>query len=808
MEMHTLTSTDFTRQAEALNFTVLINNCCAEFSNWTWYMGIPRYDPALAAALSPSPHQLHLCFTFDQAGTTVYVPVRYRSLTGRHLFDFPVLARDTQTDAVRVLNAAGFLELVIAFARLTDPEVQPADIPERLEHSIANIAVFLAHFQSHGLQPNRAELSFLAAEQLLALGHNTHALTKGRQGFSPADLLRYSPETGAAFSLHYFLLHPDTVLEKSADRELPSVTVRAQLLAGGTADRKLLDALDLQPGWKVVPVHPWEAAFLLRQPAVQEMQQAGLLTDLGPAGPEFFATSSVRTVYCAESPLMYKLSLHVKITSAERINYLHEMYRGYDLAQLMQTSWGKELREALPTIHFITDPAFIAVSFRGKLIDGFSTSFRENPFTAEEAVKNTGLLASLCQDGLNGAPSRLQQLMGTAAARSGRDIRETAVAWFSKYLDLILLPSVRLFSRFGMACEAHQQNVLIAFDDHCFPEKVYFRDNQGFLFRESCREELTALLPGLGLHSKAFIPDERLFPILSHYLLISNLFGLINAMGCSGLADEAELLRLVDAQLQQAEQDDPSGLVAYLRHSRNFPEKANLLTSLRQIDGAGNPAGVVRRPYPNLLQERFFSEKLLCPELQRTLFSRYFPKEAVTITIRAFDIDRDLEMVHEWFNREHALKIWQMNWPLRQLEQYYRTQLPGRVMYSYIGEANGEPTFNFEVYWATRDMLGDYYEVLPSDYGTHQFIAPTDPKKKYASPSTRAMLDYVFAEPKVGKMVGEGAVDSMASIMNKAHVGFRIEKVIELPHKKANLNFCYREWYQAKFPETLTTVST
>jgi len=38
--------------------------------------------------------------------------------------------------------------------------------------------------------------------------------------------------------------------------------------------------------------------------------------------------------------------------------------------------------------------------------------------------------------------------------------------------------------------------------------------------------------------------------------------------------------------------------------------------------------------------------------------------------------------------------------------------------------------------------------------------------------------------------------------MNKAHVGFRVEKVIALPHKKANLNYCYREWYWAKFPES------
>ncbi|WP_374462726.1 GNAT family N-acetyltransferase [Chryseobacterium sp.] len=142
-----------------------------------------------------------------------------------------------------------------------------------------------------------------------------------------------------------------------------------------------------------------------------------------------------------------------------------------------------------------------------------------------------------------------------------------------------------------------------------------------------------------------------------------------------------------------------------------------------------------------------------------------------------------------------------MNWPIDELETYYRLMLPGDEAHSYIIAGNDEPSCNIEVYWACRDIVGDYYDVLPTDYGTHQFIAPTDPKKKFVSPSTQSMVDYVFAQPQVGKMVGEGSVDSLASMMNKAHVGFKVDKVIEMPHKKANLNFCYREWYWEKFPQ-------
>lgn len=269
---------------------------------------------------------------------------------------------------------------------------------------------------------------------------------------------------------------------------------------------------------------------------------------------------------------------------------------------------------------------------------------------------------------------------------------------------------------------------------------------------------------------------QRCLPSLTvqaEEFILHQLMPVIGTLGYHYQADEIHLIQLA----YRAFQTDSRGIIKQLLSNNKL----------------GNT--------PNPLHKHFFSRALINPTGTGTVYSRYFPKENVTVSIRPFDIDRDLEMVHEWFNREHAKKIWKMDWSLQQLETYYRTMLPGNAAHSYIGEINGEPTYNFEVYWVVRDMLADYYPALPTDYGTHQFIAPTDPRKKFASPSTQSMLDFVFAQPQVGKMVGEGSVESLAAIMNKAHVGFRIEKVIELPHKKANLNFCYREWYWAKFPE-------
>jgi hypothetical protein len=270
--------------------------------------------------------------------------------------------------------------------------------------------------------------------------------------------------------------------------------------------------------------------------------------------------------------------------------------------------------------------------------------------------------------------------------------------------------------------------------------------------------------------------------------LVQHLLPIVASLGYRQQADETTLLSAIYERYKESLGEHP------LLNSNKLSVANDLLSFLLGQDS-------VTRPYPNPLHKAFYCPALIQPEGKGPVYSRHFLKEDIIVSIRPFDIDRDLEMVHEWFNREHAKKIWKMDWPLRELELYYRCMLPGNWSHSYIGEINGTPNYNFEVYWVVRDMLADYYDALPTDYGTHQFIAPVDPKLKFSSPSTQCMLDWVFAQPEVGKMVGEGSVESLAALMNKAHVGFRVEKVIQLPHKKANLNFCYREWYWAKFPE-------
>ncbi|WP_175636269.1 GNAT family N-acetyltransferase [Pedobacter ghigonis] len=802
METNTLDLIKLQQISEETNFNALLNSYCREFTNWTRYAGIPKYDAPLANYLSTKSDRLHLRFDFSSIGYEVYAPLKFYADSGRHVFNFPVVARDIETDAITAIDIYRFMELAVQFSSTEFPDAAADLVKQRLTNSVENLQQFLSFFLQNGKPVNFAKMNFISAEQSLFLGHNAHPLPKGRSGFNSTDeLFKYSPETKGSFQLSYFLIAATNINEKNAEGFDITDFFRIELLE--TANTETITILDRYPNHKVVPMHPWEADYLLDQPAVQAMQAEKLLIYLGQFGDTYTPTSSVRTVYNAASDWMLKFSLHVKITNSQRVNLVRELHRGYDVSKLLKTTLGKAAKAEFPEIEFITDPAFITVNYQGQNIDGFNISIRHNPFKGEEAEKNVTLLAALCQDGLLGQKPRLVHVIEEASISKNKSLAHTAVNWFKQYLHLCVAPIVGLYNHYGMAFEFHQQNVMVELDKDFYPAKLYFRDNQGYFFSESKAEALQQAYPEIAAESGSIVPNEYIIPKLTYYLLINNILGVVNALASNNLADEKTLIDLVYLEFKQFENSDTTGLVDYIINRRSWEVKGNLLTNLCNIDEASAPIDnpAIYREFPNPLSKYLFAENLIKPQTKEVLYSRYFPKEDVTINIRPFDIDRDLEMVHDWFNQEHAKPIWKMDGPIKGLELFYRTLLPNDASHSFIGEINGVPTFTIEPYWPMRDGVGACYEALTTDYGAHLLIAPTDKDKKYSFETGQALMDFIFEQKEVGKCIGEAAVESRAMHIFVTRLGFKLEKVIQMPYKMANLTFCYRDWYWEKFPE-------
>ncbi|WP_177734112.1 GNAT family N-acetyltransferase [Flavobacterium inviolabile] len=804
--MSTSILTSKTSQAAIeVNYTALLNCYFREFGNWSRYLGIPKYDEAIGKQFTATGHKLHIRIDFSDIGYDVYVPIQYFSESGRHLFHFPVIKRELATDTITAIDPVDFMQLTVAYAQTIYPNIDATTVLKRLENSIENLEKYLDYFEANNKVVNDPVMSFIDAEQSLILGHIVHPVPKSKQGFNEEDLLKYSPETEGKFQLHYFLIDAVNIKEKNADGELVTAELKEKLLQQATADdMDLLHLINQYPEYCIVPMHPWEAEYLLQQAEVKQMIQEEKLFSLGLYGDYYTATSSVRTVYNEDSKWMFKFSLHVKITNSERINLYPELHRGYDISRLLKTDWGINLQQDFPEIDFIVDPAFIAVSFNGKIINGFNISIRRNPFQGENKNKNVTLLAALCQDGILGQPSRLSNIIVDASVKLNKSIKQTAHDWFKQYLHICVRPIVGILNQYGLACEFHQQNVMVELDKNGFPAKIYFRDNQGFFFREGRKDSVAKELPGIAEESQSIIDEVSLAPKYTYYLVTNNIMGVINAFGTNGLIEERKLINLVYKEFKNVEQEDETGLVAYILNSRDWYTKANLITSLQNINEADEsleyPA--VFLDCPNPLNKFFFCENLIKPDTRQTVYSRHFEEENITINIRPFDFDRDFEMIHEWFNREHAKPIWKMDGPKRNLELWFRTILPGDETHSFIGEVNGEPNFCFEPYWPMRDLVGAYYDSQVTDYGTHFFVAPTAKEKKFSFQSFQVALDWIFAQPEVGKCIGEASVDAIAMDKLIAKLGYKREEVILMPHKTAQLTFCTRASYWEKCPQS------
>ncbi|MFI6942616.1 IucA/IucC family protein [Streptomyces sp. NPDC050418] len=483
------------------------------------------------------------------------------------------------------------------------PWAQPgdgSDLVGRVADSVRRTAEFLV------VRRRREEQAgtdlFLTAEQSLVLGHPLHPTPKSREGLSEAEAERYSPEAYGSFALHWMAVDRSVLALDSAWTERGRTVAADQLmdrLAGPAAEQAGAErAAELPEHYALLPVHPWQASDLAHRPEVADLIARGLLTDLGPLGTPWYPTSSVRTVYQPGAPAMLKLSLGLRITNSRRENLHKELHRGVEVHRLLRSGLSAQWQAAHPGFDIVRDPAWLAVvDADGAPVQGLDTVVRNNPFAAADDVTCIAGLVSprpAPADHGTGAPmrSRLAELVGTLAARTGRPRSAVATEWFLRYLEQVVRPVLWLDGEAGIALEAHQQNTLVVLDADGWPAGGRYRDNQGYYFRTSRRTELTRRLPGIGLHSDTFVADDVTDERFAYYLGINNVLGLIGAFGSQQLADEQLLLAAFRRFLTECAAGSRrlrSPLPAQLLDTPVLRCKANLLTRLHGLDELVGP---------------------------------------------------------------------------------------------------------------------------------------------------------------------------------------------------------------------------
>lgn len=534
---------------------------------WTRETGLP---------LHPGPLELKL----DSVGAVLCTEVRYCSPAGWHRFGPVRLAGAPDLELPAAVAAALVGTQAASGGSAVAPEREISDLVARTHDSVGRVARFVAARRAEPNPPKGTD-DFLDAEQALILGHLQHPTPKSRDGIGDADLAAWAPELRAATPLHWFSVHRALVRHDAVGSAPALAGLDTPALLSG-----LSGLPDPGPDRVLVPAHPWQALDLPRRAGVAPLVDSGAIRPLGPHGPAWWPTSSWRTLYHPEQPVMLKLSLGLRLTNCRRESTRRELRRGPAVHRLLDAGLGAATFAAHPGFGIVRDPAWLAVftpdaDTPDARLTGLDVSVREVPAGLSELRCLAGLLAPRPGMGPN-------VLVGLPA------VRRDPCRWLADYAARVLVPMLHLYSTTGLGLEGHQQNTLVRLSPDGTVLGGAFRDNQGFYL---ARCELDPVRRVLGAEAVALdaMDTDMLDDWLCYYLLHNQALGVVGALGSAGLADERDLLdTLADVLrgfLPALTVAGPHGarLVRRWLDAATLPCKANLLTRLHGIDEVTAP---------------------------------------------------------------------------------------------------------------------------------------------------------------------------------------------------------------------------
>ncbi|WP_367320006.1 IucA/IucC family protein [Streptomyces sp. HUAS ZL42] len=271
-----------------------------------------------------------------------------------------------------------------------------------LGHSVASLALARAGQPS---RPREWPGTDWEWEQRVVDGHPYHPNCRSRPGFSVAEQLAYGPEHGPVVELGTVPVPADECLVTGAWPQ--------ELRAGGRV---------------VIPVHPWQAAHVLKTPC--------------EPGPPAHPLMSLRTVAVPDGPHV-KTALSARLTSSVR-----DISVASIAASARLSAFGEVLAAHTDGLLHVTRTLGAATADSPDL----AAVLRESPRAYAGPGEHVVPVGALATTGLPGSP-----------------------AWLAGFAWLALTVGLRLLE-LGVALEAHGQNLLVVLSDTGVPLRLVYRD--------------------------------------------------------------------------------------------------------------------------------------------------------------------------------------------------------------------------------------------------------------------------------------------------------------------------------------------
>lgn len=525
-----------------------------------------RYLPATAADALPN---IHIPLSQTQA---LRVPVRYFSPTQHHQYRFPATLIQSNSDNG---DAVTFDQLVDLILEKTSVKGSlDADTLARFKQRVleSHAHTWQAIDLRHGWANLRDKpLTFADAEQALLVGHAFHPAPKSHEPFSETEARRYLPDFASRFPLRWFAVESTLVAGDSLN-----VSLRERLLrfAAQSAPELLGHFTDTR--W-LLPMHPWQADYLLEQDWCQRLAENGSLQDLGEAGAQWLPTSSSRSLYSETNRDMIKFSLSVRLTNSVRTLSVKEVKRGMRLARLAKTERWQDLQARYPTMRVMQEDGWAGLRDESGAIQEESLMALRVNLLFDTPDTQTNVLVSLTQAAPDGGDSLLASAVRRLSQRLELPLAQTARCWLDAYCDRVLLPLFSAEADYGLVLLAHQQNILVEMQQD-FPVGLIYRDCQGSAWTEGADGWLKEA--GETDVENRF-GESQLLRYFPYYLLLNSTLAVTAALAAAGFDSEENLMsRVRDALTELRKTAKQTRCLDYVLDSPTWNCKGNFFCYL------------------------------------------------------------------------------------------------------------------------------------------------------------------------------------------------------------------------------------
>lgn len=177
------------------------------------------------------------------------------------------------------------------------------------------------------------------------------------------------------------------------------------------------------------------------------------------------------------------------------------------------------------------------------------------------------------------------------------------------------------------------------------------------------------------------------------------------------------------------------------------------------------------------------------------VYRRYDTRLGAWVSLRALEIDTDLERFNRWQNHPRVAAFWQEDGSLEQHCTYLQAIEDDPHNLALIGCFDDQPFAYFEAYWAKEDRIAPFYDVGDYDRGIHMLVGEEAHRGPHKVASwLSALVHYLFLDdPRTQRVVAEPRADNRRMISHMQDQCFHCEKEFDFPHKRAALMILGRE---------------